>query len=150
MRELRGVCTAIITPFDPQGNLKLDLYAPFLDFQRSAGIEGVVVAGTNGEGTSLSVAERMELLEAVLASRGDLLVIAGTGAASVTDAVELTRHAGSAGADAVLVLPPFYFKNPTPQGIGAYFRRIMDASDVPVLLYSIPQQTAIAISDEMI
>ena len=82
MRELRGVCTAIVTPFDQRGNLTLDALDPFLDFQRSAGIEGVVVAGTNGEGTSLSVSERQELLEAVLSRRGNLLVIAGTGAAS--------------------------------------------------------------------
>src|SRR5512140_1602582 len=58
MRELRGICTAITTPFDEQGELNLDALDPFLDFQQSAGIEGVVVCGTNGEGTSLSVDER--------------------------------------------------------------------------------------------
>src|SRR5437879_359733 len=84
MRELRGVCTAIVTPFDERGALNLDALDPFLDFQRSKGIEGVVVAGTNGEGTSLSVDERKRLLEAVIARRRNLLVIAGTGAASVT------------------------------------------------------------------
>lgn len=150
MRELRGVCTAMVTPFDERGELNLSALGPYLDFQRSAGIEGVVVAGTNGEGPSLAVDERKRLLEAVLARRGDLLVIAGTGAASVTDACELVRHAGTAGADAVLVLPPFFFKNPPASGVAAYFRAVMDAADLPVLLYSIPQQTAVPITDDII
>src|SRR6186997_2086841 len=132
MRALRGICTAIITPFDRDGTLTLGQLPAFLDFQRAHGIEGVVVAGTNGEGTSLSVDERMRLLEAVLAASGDMLVIAGTGAASLTDAKTLTKHAGEAGADAALVLPPFFFKNPSAQGVGEYFRRVMDVSDIPI------------------
>jgi 4-hydroxy-tetrahydrodipicolinate synthase len=150
MRELRGICTAIVTPFDQRGNVMLEALDPFLDFQRAAGIEGVVAAGTNGEGTSLSVSERQQLLEAVLARRGDLLVIAGTGAANLCDAQTLTRHASEVGADAALVLPPFFFKNPPAQGVAAYFRRVMDVSDIPVLLYSIPQQTAVPITDDIL
>ena len=150
MRDLRGVCTAMVTPFDEQGELNLAALDPFLEFQCSAGIEGVVVAGTNGEGPSLSVEERKSLLEAVIARRRNLIVIAGTGAASVKDAVDLIRHAGEAGADGALVLPPFYFKNPSATGIANYYRQIMDASAIPVLLYSIPQQTAVPITDEIL
>ena len=150
MRDLRGICTAIVTPLDEGGALNLSALGPFLDYQRAAGIEGVVVAGTNGEGTSMSVSERMQLLEAVLAQRGELLVIAGTGAASLCDAQTLTRHAAECGADAALVLPPFFFKNPSPQGVAAHFRRIMDTADIRLLLYSIPQQSAVPVTDEVL
>ncbi|HZO91212.1 MAG TPA: dihydrodipicolinate synthase family protein [Chthonomonadaceae bacterium] len=147
---LRGLMTAILTPLDRQGRLALEHFPTLLEFQRRGGVDGVVVCGTNGEGTSLSVEERKRTLEAALAHRGVLTVVAGTGAASVTDAVELTRHAAQAGADAALVLPPFYFKNPTVEGLAAYFRAVLDAADIPVLLYSIPQQTAVPITDALL
>lgn len=150
MEKLRGVMTAIVTPFDRSGEMNLEALPDFLQFQRAAGIDGVVVSGTNGEGTSLSVEERKRLLEAVLAIKGELTVLAGTGAASVTDAVELTRHASRAGADAALTLPPFFFKNVSAQGVADYFRRVLDASDIPVLLYSIPQFSAVAITDDVL
>src|SRR5579871_4935614 len=110
--KLRGLLTAILTPFDQKGDLALQHMPALLDFQRRAGVDGVVVCGTNGEGTSLSVAERMRTLEAVLAARENLLVIAATGAASLPDTLALTRHAAESGAEAALVLPPFYFKAP--------------------------------------
>ncbi|HZT43733.1 MAG TPA: dihydrodipicolinate synthase family protein [Chthonomonadaceae bacterium] len=148
--SLRGLLTAILTPFDRQGDLALQHMPALLDFQRRAGIDGVVVCGTNGEGTSLSVEERMRTLEVVLASRERMLVAAGTGAASVTDTLTLTRHAAEAGADAALVLPPFYFKAPTTEGLAAWFLRVLDAADLPILLYNIPQQSAVAISDDLL
>src|SRR5579871_4341095 len=148
--RLTGLSTAIVTPFDAQGDLRLEHMPALLEFQRSAGVDGVVVCGTNGEGASLSVSERKRTLETVLEHRKELLVIAGTGAASVTDAVELTRHAGEAGADATLVLPPIFFKNPTAQGLADYFRRTLDAADLPALLYNIPQFSAVTITDELI
>lgn len=150
MRELRGVMTALVTPFDESGALNLRVLPELLEFMRGAGIEGVVIGGTNGEAVSMSVAERKTLLEAALRLRGDLLVLAGTGAASITDAIELTRHAADAGADAALVLPPFFFKNVSAQGVAEYFRRVMDAADIRVLLYSIPQFSAVAVTDEVL
>jgi 4-hydroxy-tetrahydrodipicolinate synthase len=147
---LRGLLTAILTPFDLNGRLTLEHMPALLDFQRGAGIDGVVVCGTNGEGTSLSVEERKRALETTLEHRGGLTVIAGTGAASVPDAVELTHHAARAGADGVLVLPPFFFKNPTAQGLAAYFNAVLDAADVPVLLYNIPQLSGVAITDALL
>lgn len=150
MGELRGAMTAMVTPFDETGALNLDALPAFLDFQRAAGIDGVIPSGTNGEGTSLSVSERKALLEAVLKVRGRLTVVAGTGAASVADAIELTRHASAVGADAALVLPPFFYKNVPAQGVADYFRRVMDASSIPVLLYSIPQFSAVPITDEIL
>lgn len=151
MIELRGVYTAIVTPFRADGSLNLEALPVFLDFQRRMGMDGIVVCGTNGEGVSLSVEERKRLLDCVLLHRNGLSVIAGTGAASVTDAIELTQHAASAGADAALILPPFFFKNPPALGVAAYFRQILDATaSIPILLYSIPQFSAVAITDEVI
>ncbi len=149
-KRLSGVLTAILTPFDLNGNLALEHFPALLDFQRSAGIDGVIVCGTNGEGTSLSVSERKMALEAVLAHRGELAVVAGTGAVSITDAVELTRHAADVGADAVLVLPPFFYKNPSAQGLADYFRAVLDAAPLPNLLYNIPQHSAVPITDEVL
>lgn len=147
---LKGLMTAILTPFDRNGGLALEHMPALLGFQQQAGIEGVAVCGTNGEGTSLSVDEHKRTLEAAIASRGSLSVIAGTGATSVTDAVELTRHAEKAGADGALVLPPFFIKSPTAQGVADYFRAVLDAADLPILLYNIPQFTAVPITDEII
>lgn len=150
MGELRGMMTAIVTPFDPSGNLNLDALPGFLDFQRAAGIDGVVVAGSNGEGVSMPVEMRKRLLEAVMRHRGNLTVVAGTGAANLEDAIELTRHAAQVGADAALVLPPFFFKNVSAQGVANYFRRVLDASEIPVLLYHIPQFSAVEVSNEVL
>lgn len=146
MANISGVFTAIATPFDADGHLALGLLPGLLHYQSAAGIDGVVIAGTNGEGTSLSVAERHGLLEVAMAHRGRLGVIAATGAAGITDAVDLTDHACDLGASAVLVLPPFFFKNPPVDGLLAYFRRILEVSTVPVLLYSIPQFSAVPVT----
>jgi len=148
--KLSGLLTAILTPFDLQGNPTWEQFPALLDFQRQAGVDGLVVCGTNGEGTSLSVAERKRALETVMAHRGAFTIVAGTGAANTPDAVELTRHAADVGADAVLALPPFFFKEPTAAGLAPYFRAILDAADIPVLLYNIPRFTAVPITDELI
>src|SRR5258706_13167007 len=112
MKHLAGVMPAMITPFDEAGTLNIAALPSYLGFQRRAGVDGVVVCGTNGEGVSMTVSERKLLLESVIALRGDFLIIAGTGAANFPDAMELTKHAAEAGADGALVLPPFFFKNP--------------------------------------
>lgn len=148
--KLKGLLTAILTPFDLDGRLALEHMPAMLEFQRQAGVNGVVVCGTNGEGTSLSVAERKSTLETVMAYKNELLVIAGTGAANLPETLELTRHASEAGADAVLVMPPFFVKSPSDQGLADYFLPVLDATDIPVLLYNIPQFTAVAITDELL
>ena len=149
-KRLHGAMPAIFTPLDGAGNLALDVLPAFLEFQRTGGMTGVIVCGTNGEGTALSVAERKITLETVMPHRGDLTVIAGTGAASITDAIELTRHAAQVGADGALVLPPFFMKNPTDAGLAAYFRAVLDSADLPMLLYNIPQFSAVPITDGLL
>lgn len=142
--------TAILTPMNKNGELALEHVPSLFDFQRSAGIDGVVVCGTNGEGTSLSVNERKLVLEAAQKYRGSLRIVAGTGAGNLPDTIELTRHAAETGAESALVLPPFFFKSPTAQGAADYFRRVLDASSIPILLYSIPHFTAVPITNNII
>jgi 4-hydroxy-tetrahydrodipicolinate synthase len=150
--KLSGLFTAIFTPLDLRGDLALNHFETLLEFQRNAGVDGLVVCGTNGEGTSLSVSEREAALETVIEHNrgGSFAVVAGTGAASVVDAVELTKHAASVGADAALVLPPFFFKSPSARGLADYFWAVMDSADLPILLYNIPQFSAVPITNDLI
>ncbi len=148
--HLQGSMAALLTPFHADGQMWLEPIPDLLDFQRKAGNVGVVSGGTNGEATSLSVEERKRLLEALLKHKQELFVIAGTGATSITDALELTKHAAQVGADAALVLPPFFVKNPTAEGLRNYFLPLLDCSELPLLLYNIPQFTAVPLPDELI
>ncbi len=148
--NLSGLYTAILTPFDSEGHVEHAGLTQLLRWQRQSGIDGVVIAGTNGEGTSLSVEERNQLVTTAIEAGTGLKVIAGTGAASVVDAISLTKHAAKSGADAVLVLPPFFFKNASDQGVIDYFKRVLDAADIPVLLYHIPQFSMVPITEAVL
>ena len=149
--DLCGVFAPIVTPFRPSdGEVDLPWIARHVAYLRAHGCTGVIPCGTNGEAASLSVAERIQVAEAALAAAGDMPVIVGTGAAALPDAVALTRHAFAAGAAAVLVMPPFYFKKPSDMGVAAWFQRLFDAAVPPggqVLLYHIPQTTGVPITD---
>ena len=130
--DLRGVFAPIVTPFRPtDGEVDLPWIARHVAYLRAHGCTGVIPCGTNGEAASLSVAERIQVAEAALAAAGDMPVIVGTGAAALPDAVALTRHAFAAGAAAVLVMPPFYFKKPSDTGVAAWFQRLFDAAVPP-------------------
>ncbi len=153
MPELRGVFAPIVTPFRPtDGEVDLPWIPRHIEYLHANGCTGVIPCGTNGEAASLSVAERMAVAETALEA-GHALgmpVIVGTGASALPDAIALTRHAFAHGADAVLVMPPFYYKKPADAGVADWFRRVFDAA-VPAggraLLYHIPQATAVPITD---
>lgn len=148
--NLNGIYAAIATPFNSNGEVVFSGFSQLLEWQKQSGIEGVVVAGTNGEGTSLSVDERKKLLETAIGARVGLNVIAGTGAASIEDAISLTVHAAEVGAEAVLVLPPFFFKQPSVEGLIQYFQKVLDSANIPVLLYHIPQFSMVPITSGII
>lgn len=156
MTELRGVFAPIVTPFRPSdGEVDLPWIPGYIAYLRSRGCQGIIPCGTNGEAASLSVAERMAVAETALAAARPLgmSVVVGTGASALTDAIALTRHAFAIGADAVLVMPPFYFKKPSDAGIAEWFRRLFDAAVPPggrALLYHIPQATGVPISDALL
>jgi dihydrodipicolinate synthase/N-acetylneuraminate lyase len=147
---LSGLLTAIHSPFNSRGELALEHLPALMDSQRAGGVDGIVVCGTNGEAASMSVDERKRILEAALACRGDFAIVAATGAAALPDALEMSRHAEQAGADALLLLPPFFFKNPTTEGLAAYFEPILRSVNLPALLYNIPQCTAVPITDALL
>jgi 4-hydroxy-tetrahydrodipicolinate synthase len=152
--DLHGVFAPIVTPFRPSdGEVDIPWIKDHLAYLYAHGCQGIVPCGTNGEAPSLSVEERRLVVDAALSASDGMFVVAGTGAAALPDAIALTRHAFWAGADAVLIMPPFYYRRPPDSGLAAWYQRLFDAA-VPangrVLLYHIPQTTGVPISDELI
>ena len=135
-----GAATAIITPFK---NNKIDFerFAKLIDWQIAEGIDGIVVCGTTGEASTLTDEEHRDAIKfAVDHVAGRVPVIAGTGSNDTEYAIELTRFACEAGADAVLLVTPYYNKA-TQKGLVANFTAIADASTKPVILYNVPSRT---------
>lgn len=149
MAELQGIISAMLTPFTSDvGPVDYEWLPAYLRFLEEGGLHGVLALGTTGEGPSLGLAERERVLDIVLAHRGGLAVIAGTGCAALTETIALSNYALARGADAVLVMPPFYIKGPSETGILNYFRAVADAlpGDGRLLLYHIPQVTGVPIT----
>ena len=143
---LRGSATPRITPFR-EGAVDYDAFEALVDRQARAGSDAVVVTGTTGEPTSLSQAERLELVRrAREAANGRLPVIASTGSANHADTLELTREAVAAGADAVLVVCPAFVR-PSEAGLVEHFCQTAAVADgIPLLIYNIPGRAAVAIT----
>ena len=119
---------ASVTPFvSNTGSVDHAWIPRHLRWMEANGVDGVVPCGTTGEGPSLGVAERMAVIDTVLANRGRLKVIPGTGCAALPEAIALSRYAIERGADAALVLPPFYFKGMSDGGLLAFFRAVCGA-----------------------
>lgn len=153
MAEPGGIISAMLTPFTSDvGPVDYEWLPKYVRFLEDSGLHGVLALGTTGEGPSMSVAERKRVLEIVLAHRGGLAVIAGTGCAALTDTIALSNHALSQGADAVLVMPPFYIKGPDERGILAYFRALADTlpPGARLMLYHIPQMTGVPVTTSII
>lgn len=147
MTQLKGLFTALITPFTEQG-VDEKAFQALVEWQVEQGVQGIVPCGTTGESPTLSHAEHMRVVElAVEAAAGRITVMAGTGSNSTAEAVEFTQHAKKAGADAVLVVAPYYNK-PTPEGQYQHFKAVQDAADIPNIVYNIPGRSVINISDE--
>lgn len=149
MAEIGGVISAMLTPFTSDvGPVDYEWLPGYLRFLEHGGLHGVLALGTTGEGPSMSIAERERTLEMILQHRGNMAVIAGTGCAALTETIALSNHALDHGADAVLVMPPYYIKAPSERGILNYYRALCDAlpSDGRVMLYNIPQVTGVPIT----
>ncbi|HSY54188.1 MAG TPA: 4-hydroxy-tetrahydrodipicolinate synthase [Opitutaceae bacterium] len=145
LRPLTGAITAIVTPFK-HGQVSYDDLARFIDFQVKSGINGLVPVGTTGESPTLSHEEHLDVIRATIAAaRGRVPVLAGTGSNSTTEAVELTRLSHEAGADAMLVVAPYYNK-PSPEGIFRHYCALAEVTDRPIVLYSIPSRCGVEIS----
>ncbi len=138
---ISGSIVALVTPFK-NGKVDEKKLTELVDFQIHNGTNGIVPCGTTGESPTLSYEEHNRVIEiCIKAAEGRVPVIAGTGSNSTAEAVELTRHAAEAGADAVLIVSPYYNK-PTQKGLYAHFKAIATAVDIPIILYNIPGRTA--------
>ena len=143
----KGVATAIATPLTAAG-IDYEHYGKLLDWQIASGVQAIVAAGTTGESATLSDKEHREMLEFTIRRvDGRVPVIAGTGSNDTSYAIELTRFACSAGADALLVVTPYYNKA-TQNGLIASYSAIADASDKPLILYNVPSRTGCNILPE--
>ena len=151
MATISGVITAMVTPFDDGGRLDTDAARRLARHLADNGSHGLVLAGTTGESPTLSDAEKLELLGAVRDELGDeLTLICGTGSNDTRHSVELTRAVASAGADAVLVVTPYYNK-PSPAGLRAHYAAVAEAAgSVPVVLYNIPSRCVINLPPDLL
>jgi len=135
-----GAYTAIVTPFDKDGRIDYGKFRALIELQVEAGMDGIVPVGTTGESPTLDVAEHEKVIEvAIEAARRRIRVIAGTGANSTAEALELTRHARTAGADGSLQVTPYYNK-PNQEGLYRHFSAVADVG-LPVVLYNVPGRT---------
>ncbi len=141
----KGSIVALITPFR-KGTVDDKAYAALIDWQIAEGTDGLVPCGTTGESPTLSHEEHMAVVElCVRAANGRVPVIAGTGSNSTDEAIMLTRHAKEAGADAALVVTPYYNK-PMQEGLYRHFKAIADAVDLPIIIYNIPGRSVVDMS----
>ena len=144
LRPLTGAITALVTPFKNEAVAYDDL-RKLVEFQIKSGIHGLVPVGTTGESPTLTHDEHLDVIRAVVEhARGRVPVIAGTGSNSTKEAVELTRLSHDAGVDAMLVVAPYYNK-PSQEGVFHYFSAVAEATDKPIITYSIPGRCGIEI-----
>jgi 4-hydroxy-tetrahydrodipicolinate synthase len=151
MPELHGVLPALITPFTEDGTeVDADALAAIVDRLIAAGVAGLVPGGSTGEFTTLSNAERREVIEVTVeAAAGRVAVVAGTGALSTRETVELSRHAERAGAAAVMVVPPFY------EALGwrellAHYTAVAEAISIPIMYYNLPSASGVKLEPDQL
>ncbi len=144
----KGSMPALITPFNPDGELDLDTLKKFVEWQIEQGSTGLVPCGTTGESPTLSHDEHRKVVEEVIRiADGRVPVIAGAGSNSTREAIGLVQHAESVGADGALVVTPYYNK-PTQAGLIAHYTAIHDATNIPIIIYNIPGRSVIDMMPE--
>jgi len=143
--SFRGSITALITPFR-NGSVDEKSYRDLIEWQIAEGTNGFVPVGTTGESPTLTHEEHQHVVEwCIEQSKGRVPVIAGAGSNSTSEAIELAQHAEESGADAVLVVTPYYNK-PTQEGLYQHFKAINDAIGIPIIIYNIPARSVIDMS----
>jgi 4-hydroxy-tetrahydrodipicolinate synthase len=138
--DFRGVYPAMCTPFHDDGSIDFETLAEDARRLERAGVDGLVPVGSTGEAATLSHDEHVEVVEAVIDAVDDIPVVAGTGSNNTREALELSRRAADAGADALLLISPYYNK-PEQAGLVDHYRQIADAVDVPQIVYNVPSRT---------
>jgi 4-hydroxy-tetrahydrodipicolinate synthase len=144
----KGSIPALLTPFNDDGSVDYDAFAAHIEWQLSEGSAGVVPVGTTGESPTLSHDEHRRVVEACIKTVNKRVpVIAGAGSNNTVEAIELARHAEGAGADALLVVTPYY-NRPTQKGLLAHFSAIAEAVSLPIIIYNIPPRSVVDMSPE--
>jgi 4-hydroxy-tetrahydrodipicolinate synthase len=145
----KGVLPALVTPFR-DGAVDEEAFIRLVERQVAGGVHGLVPVGTTGESATLSHDEHRRVVEICIATAaGRVPVVAGAGSNSTEEAIELVRHAKAVGADAALVVAPYY-NRPSQEGLFAHFKAINDAVEMPVLVYNVPSRTVVDISNEIL
>jgi 4-hydroxy-tetrahydrodipicolinate synthase len=144
-----GILTAMVTPFDHGGALDEDASVRLMHHLLEHGSDGLVLAGSTGEGATLTDGEKARLWELGVAECGDATVIAGTGTYDTHHSVELTRRAAAIGVDGMLVVTPYY-NRPNRRGIKAHFEAVAAATDKPIVAYNIPSRTATDMPNDLL
>jgi len=146
---LGGILTAMVTPFDADLRVDEEAFVRLLHHLLDNGSDGVVVAGTTGEGSTMSDEEKLRLFELAVAEARGAPVIAGTGSNDTAHSVELTRKADALDVDAMLVVTPYYSK-PNWRGVKAHFEAVAAATDKPIVVYNIPGRSVIDLSNDQL
>ncbi len=147
---LQGSLVAIVTPMFDDGSLDLDALRALIDFHIDAGTDGIVIVGTTGESPTVDVAEHCLLIETTVEHvNGRIAVIAGTGANSTSEAIELTAKAKALGVDACLLVAPYYNK-PTQEGLYQHYAAVAAAVDIRQILYNVPGRTGCDIANDTV
>lgn len=147
---ITGSLVAIVTPMQEDGSLDLEAFRALIDFHISEGTDGIVVVGTTGESPTVDVEEHELLIaEAVKHANKRVPIIAGTGANSTKEAIELATFSKKVGADASLTVVPYYNK-PTQEGLYLHFKAIAEAVDMPHILYNVPGRTGADMSNDTV
>ncbi|MFM9836179.1 MAG: 4-hydroxy-tetrahydrodipicolinate synthase [Methylophilaceae bacterium] len=147
---LQGSLVAIVTPMFEDGSLDLDALRNLIDFHIKAGTDGIVIVGTSGESPTVTVDEHCLLIKTTVEHvAGRVPVIAGTGANSTSEAIELTQAAKDSGVDACLLVTPYYNK-PTQEGLYQHFATVAAAVDIPQILYNVPGRTSCDMSNDTV
>lgn len=145
----QGAIVAIVTPFK-NGQLDEEAYRQLIEFQIENGTHGIVPCGTTGESATLSHTEHKRVVEICIDQvKKRVPVIAGTGSNNTAEALELTRHAQDAGADAALMITPYYNK-PTQEGLYQHYKKIAEAASIPIVVYNVPGRTSLNLLPETV
>lgn len=148
LSELRGSIAPIVTPFGEGGAIDEGAFTRLIEWQIESGSHGISVTGTTGEPSSLTPDERMHVIEVAAKTIDDRVpYMPGTGTNNLEETVRLTLHAEALGADAALVIVPYYNK-PSQEGLYRYFRALSDAVEIPLVIYNIPGRTAVNMAPE--
>ena len=146
----KGSLVAIVTPMHEDGSLDLESFRSLIDFHVEQGTDGIVVVGTTGESPTVNFKEHHLLIStAVKHAAGRIPIVAGTGANSTTEAIDLSAYAKDAGADASLSVVPYYNK-PTQEGLYQHYKSIAEAVDIPQIIYNVPGRTVVDINNDTV